>query len=301
MPADRNGILLIDKPGGMTSAGVVNRIGRILPGAKLGHGGTLDPFATGVLPVLIDRATRLSRFLLDGTKEYRGAIRFGWATDTFDIEGHPDGPPREVNIEPAALAQWTQSLQGRTTQRVPDFSSSKWKGKPRYYYARRGLPCPPITREVEIFKLEILEWSSPRLEILVQCQGGTYIRSIAQALGEMAGCGAHLTSLRRTRAGPFSIDQTIALAELEADPERVSEWIIQGDRLLPDLPRLTCSGDQERRIRHGNDIATQPVSGCDPGRQVRLFDAAERLLAIGEVISTGPEAWLIHPMIVLVD
>lgn len=293
-----SGILVVDKPAGITSHRVIERLKRLARKTKMGHGGTLDPFATGVLPVFVGRATRLAQFFLQGEKEYEGRIRFGWATDTHDLDGTPLGAARPCAIGPDDLEAWAQEHRGRIRQRPPAFSAVKWQGESLHVHARRGRPVEAAEREVEIRRLELLDWTPPDLRIRVDCSAGTYIRVIAHELGARAGCGAHLTALRRLRSGPFTLQQAIPLAELEDNPDLLVERLSPLEVLLPEYPACRCEPDQLARVRNGNEIHFPPFAGPD-SEYVRVLDPGGRLLAIGRVVCRTETGLVIHPHVVL--
>jgi tRNA pseudouridine55 synthase len=289
-----SGILVVDKPAGITSHRVLERLKRMARKAKMGHGGTLDPFATGVLPVFVQRATRLVQFFLHGDKEYEGRIRFGWATDTHDLDGAPLGQERPCVIGPGDLEMWAEEFRGRIRQRPPAFSAVKWQGESLHVHARRGRPVEAAEREVQIHRLEILEWNPPELRIRVACSAGTYIRVIAHELGARAGCGAHLTALRRLRSGPFSLEQAVPLEALEDNPSLLEELLLPMESLLPEFPACRCEPDQLARVRNGNEIAFPPVAG-EGAEYVRVLDPEGRLLAIGRILHRGEAGVVVHP------
>ncbi len=293
-----SGILVVDKPTGITSHRVLERLKRLARRSKLGHGGTLDPFATGVLPVFVQRATRLVQFFLHGEKEYEGRIRFGWATDTHDLDGAPQGPAQPCGAGPADLEAWVQEFRGRIRQRPPAFSAVKWRGESLHVHARRGRPVEVPEREVEVHRLEILEWDPPDLRIRVACSAGTYIRVIAHELGVRAGCGAHLTALRRLRSGPFTLDQAVPLEALEDNPALLEEHLLPMESLLPEFPACRCEADQVVRVRNGNEIAFPPTGGTEP-EYVRLLDPEGRLLAVGRIVRREGPGLVVHPHVVL--
>jgi tRNA pseudouridine55 synthase len=293
-----SGILVVDKPAGITSHRVLERLKRLARKTKMGHGGTLDPFATGVLPVFVGRATRLAQFFLQGDKEYEGRIRFGWATDTHDLDGAPLGEARPCDIGPVELEAWAEDHRGRIRQRPPAFSAVKWQGESLHVHARRGRPVEAPEREVVISRLEILDWTPPELRIRVDCSAGTYIRVIAHELGMRAGCGAHLTALRRFRSGPFTLQQAIPLEELEDNPALLGERLLPMESLLPEYPACRCGPDQLARVRNGNELGVPPVAGPD-SEYVRVLDPEGRLLAIGRVVCRTETGLVIHPHVVL--
>lgn len=294
-----SGVLIIDKPAGMTSHDVVARLRRCLPGIKVGHGGTLDPMATGVLPVLLHRATRLAQFLLHNDKEYSGIIRFGWATDTHDREGEPLAAPRPVDFKRTDLDGWIGRFVGDIVQRPPAYSAVKWRGRPLYRYARSGQMAPRPERSVHVEALDVLVWNPPDLQFRLVCSGGTYVRSIAHELGELAGCGAHLHTLCRRRLGPFSLAHATNLAELLAAPDQLADRVLPPESLVEHLPLWPSSSETAARIRNGVEI---PLPESDPhsdGSQFRLMDATGALVAVGRVRTLDEGRKVLRPEIVL--
>lgn len=246
-----SGILLVDKPEGLSSAAVVALIKKHFQLDKIGHGGTLDPFATGLLVLLLGEATKIARFLLEGDKTYEATARLGVEMDTGDLHGNP---LEEMSGPEISLATW-QSLStkfvGKIQQIPPQYSAIKHKGKPLYDYAREGKKIELQPREVEIRSLEILSAGPEEMQFRVRCGGGTYIRSLASDLARAAGTRAHLTILRRLSCGKFSLDCAMGLAALEN--------ISIGDLpLLPlqealrHLPQVLCNAAEADLVRHGN-------------------------------------------------
>lgn len=294
-----NGVLIIDKPAGLTSHDVVARLRGCLPDIKVGHGGTLDPMATGVLPVLLHRATRLAQFLLHADKEYGGIIRFGWATDTHDREGEPLAAPRPVNFTRTDMDGWIGRFAGDIVQLPPAYSAIKWRGRPLYQYARRGLSAPRPERPVRVDALDVLVWDPPDLHFRLACSGGTYVRSIAHELGEMAGCGAHLHSLCRRRLGSFLLEHATALEELLASPDQLADRVLPPDSLVEHLPLWLCPPETAARVRNGVEI---PLPEGDPhpdGDRFRLVDATGALVAVGRVRTLDEGRRVLRPEIVL--
>src|SRR6185295_5379476 len=246
-----NGILIIDKPGGMTSHDVVQYFRRVFDTSKVGHLGTLDPMATGVLPLCIGKATRVGQFFATSPKEYIGEIRFGFSTTTYDREGVPTGIEKPfVNSLEELLAAMTD-LTGALDQTPPAYSAKKIGGVRSHDSARRGevVENAPVRVEVTVFELtNFAPPPSSTIGFRVVCGGGTYVRSLAHDLGERLGCGAHLTSLRRLRSGDFGIEQAVPMeAAGKAD-------VIPLDNLFQQWPSLVVSGQEERRVRQGNPI-----------------------------------------------
>ncbi len=291
------GILVVDKPDRMTSNAVLTYLKRHASVGKVGHAGTLDPMATGVLPVLCGRATRLSGFLLQKEKEYDATVRFGWATDTWDAEGRPLSDPVPVLLDPAEVRERAESLAGNRTFPLPAFSAAKWQGKPSYYYARKGLECPGKERPMAVFSVSGIRWEPPLLHFHVHCGAGTYIRSLAWWLGEACGTGAHLCALRRTRCGPFSLAQAVTWPEIEKDPLSLPSRFFPLEQVLAGWPERDCEPGEVVRVVHGNPIPAG-AGLQEEGVLVSLFAPGRVLLAVGRTRG-GAEGLVIHPETVL--
>ncbi len=256
----------------MTSHDVVGRIRKRLDISRVGHLGTLDPAATGVLPLTIGKATRLARFISSSPKEYCGEIRLGWATTTGDVEGDPLEEPKPVDVGREALLEAMGSLTGTIRQVPPAYSAKKIAGVRAYKLARKGrrVDLEPVEVEIQSFDLESCERELIRFRVV--CSAGTYIRSLARDLGEILKTGGHLFSLRRIRAGVFDIDQAIA-------PDDASwEHVIPPEQLMSDLARMDVGPEAENRIRHGLPIPTE-----HEGSPLRIFNKKGELIAIAAI------------------
>jgi tRNA pseudouridine55 synthase len=297
-----HGLLIIDKPAGLTSHDVVDRVRRILHERRVGHTGTLDPFATGVLLVLVGRATRLAQFLSGAEKEYLAVVRFGYATDTGDFTGKatseltkqatrissPKWSDREIE---AAL----ESLRGEIDQLPPMYSAKKRDGRKLYELARRGQIVERKSVRVTVIEFEALRSGGQFLKdnadgtadlaVRVVCSAGTYIRTLAEALGKRLGIGAHLAELRRTRAGPFSIASAVTLEQLkeQVDEESLATILVPPDAALKGMPFVDLTERDAQRVRQGVAISLSHHSGgvAAHGENVRMRDEAGTLLAIG--------------------
>jgi tRNA pseudouridine55 synthase len=276
-----NGILIIDKPEGITSHDVVQAIRKKFKTPKVGHLGTLDPMATGVLPVSVGKATRVAQFIPGTPKEYEGEIRFGFATNTYDREGIQEGEERPIegNVEEAM-----RSLTGVLNQIPPPFSAKKVGGVPSHKLARRNQAVELAPSRVEVEKFEMLGWAPPLLTFRVICSPGTYVRSLAHDLGRLVGCGAHLTALRRTRSGEFCIQDAVSLDHAAAAD------LIPMERLLAWMPRIDVSEMEERKVRHGNPVD----AGEAVARFARIFNKEGEFIAVAAV-----ENGLASPRLVL--
>lgn len=243
-----NGIFIIDKPEGITSHDVVQRIRKIFNVGKAGHLGTLDPIATGVLPICIGKATRLAQFLPSSPKEYTGEIRFGFSTNTYDREGSPASPGVPFDGTRDDILRMMESFTGVLDQVPPPFSAKKIAGVRSYKLARTNRTIEMAPVKVEIQQFELLSLDPPFAKFMVVCSAGTYVRSLVHDLGRKAGCGAHLTALRRTRSGDFRIEDARGL-------DRITEAeLIPINRLLSSWPSIEVSESDESRVANGNRI-----------------------------------------------
>jgi tRNA pseudouridine55 synthase len=275
-----SGILNIDKPQGWTSHDVVARVRRLSGQKRVGHAGTLDPRATGVLLVCLGQATRVSEYLMRGRKVYRAAVHLGLSTDTYDAEGRVTAGAPEVNVTLPQLEEALSAFVGRIEQTPPMYSALKHQGTPLYKLARQGKTVERKPRPVEIYDIKLLDWSSPVLTIEVTCSPGTYLRSLAHDLGQRLGCGAHLSSLTRLASGHFTLDKAIGLDDLgEAFAAgRWAELIHPLDEALLDLEAITFGSQAERQIRFG-----QQVQGPTPSLSsslCRAYSAEGELIAL---------------------
>jgi tRNA pseudouridine55 synthase len=289
-----DGVLVIDKPGGLTSHDVVNRVRRILHERSVGHLGTLDPLATGVLPLVAGRMTRLAQFYTASEKTYEGVIRFGFATDTYDAEGEPQAEPQTIKATLEQLRELSGRFRGRIRQMPPPFSAKKIHGVPAYKLARkhREVELEPV--EVEIKEFDLLDWDGERACFRARVASGTYMRSVAHEMGQILACGAHLASLRRTVLGEFAIADARSLEELEqaAQQARAEELFIHTRKLLPEMPGVTANEEMLARIRVGRAVNLPELSRA---RQVKVFYGQGELVAI----ATRVAGTLFHPKIVL--
>ena len=281
-----HGVLIIDKPEGLTSHDVVNRIRRVLGTRRVGHTGTLDPFATGVMVVLIGQATRLAQFIDKDQKEYEATIRFGFETDTGDRTGSPKSKvqsPKSVDREKLKTA--LRDLTGEIEQVPPMYSAKKVAGKKLYEHARRGETIERAAQRVFIDLLEIVDASrldaeDPQLMIRVVCSAGTYIRVLAEDIGREIGVGAHLAELRRVRSGRSMIGEAVTLDELAAasDP---SSLLLPVERIVEHLPSFTLPAARVERARNGLSTTLGVDPTFDDKAPIRMLDENGSLIAIG--------------------
>lgn len=270
-----HGFLNIDKPAGMTSHDVVARVRRLAGQKRVGHGGTLDPSATGVLPVALGAATRLVDYLVEDRKGYRADVRLGRITTTDDAEGEIVGeqpvPPLDRDALEAALAPFIGTIQ----QIPPMYSAIQVGGQRMYDLARRGETVELAPRTVVLEQIRIVDWQSPVLTLDVLCGKGTYIRALARDLGAALGCGAHLAALRRTTVGPLRIDAAVPLATLQAEPTQLYAYLLPPEAAVAALPRIDVEQALAERIRHGLSFAHTTA-----GDLARVHDEHGTLLAL---------------------
>jgi tRNA pseudouridine55 synthase len=278
--AQVNGVLLLDKPSGITSSTAVQQVRRLFDRAKAGHTGTLDPLATGLLPICIGEATKFSHPILTFDKTYLATMRLGWRSTTGDAEGELSvaGEPRFSDDE---LAAAMQTFTGEIEQMPPMYSAVKVNGERLYKLARKGVIAERKARRVHIYHLEVIERSGMDLSICVTCSKGTYIRALAEDLAGLLGCGAYLTALRRVAVGSLQISDAVRVDELESLSARDRVALLKPvDLLLTGLPKLTLSEADAKRLCNGlalRDIALPPVA------EIRVYSAAGRFLGLGEV------------------
>jgi tRNA pseudouridine55 synthase len=281
-----DGVLLLDKPGGMTSNAALQAARRLFSAAKAGHTGTLDPMATGLLPLCFGEATKFSADLLAADKTYEAEIRFGVTTATGDAEGEVL-ERRAPEFDRPALEAALTKFRGRITQVPPMYSALKRGGQPLYQLARQGVTVEREAREVDIAELALLEHSGERCRLRVTCGKGTYIRVLAEDIGRALGCGAHLTALRRTAVGGMPIARAVTLDALAALPEEErNRWLLPLDALLQELPAIHLDEMQGRRFMHGNPVA----AASEIRGKCRVY-AQDGLLGIACVDAAG----IAHP------
>ena len=292
-----SGVLNVDKPSGWTSHDVVARMRGIAQQRRVGHAGTLDPMATGVLVVCLGKATRLSEYLVQGRKRYRATIRFGLTTDTWDIEGQTlETRPLHGLVE-QDLAALLPRLTGEIEQTPPMYSAIKLNGQPLHRLARKGITVERAPRRVEVHALTLISWQSPDLLLDVECSKGTYVRSLAYDLGQLAGCGATLAALRRTAVGPFQASQATPLDQLwgEREDDLWQQRLTPLYEALSEWPRVTVGEEVLEELRFGRPAAL-PIS--ERPNMLAVFDSDRRLAAI---VAPQPESELWQPSKVFIQ
>jgi tRNA pseudouridine55 synthase len=301
-----DGVVVIDKPAGWTSHDVVAKLRNITKIKKVGHTGTLDPFATGVLPLTLGRATRLTSYFLASDKVYRGIMRFGFATDTFDLDGQPAGEDTRPQLDRPRLEEIMARYLGPVSQTVPPYSARKIRGKPMYAYARRGVQMAAATKQVTIKSLVLIDVQGSEAEFELACSAGTYARSLAHDVGRDYGCGAHLLRLRRLKSGEFPIETAAPLTHGEEFHSRefFLGRIIQLNALLPEIPAVVISEGDRNKVTHGMDLNI--LTGAWESSEFRLLDERGDLIALARRLQAfvspvaQPAHWVrIHPHIIL--
>jgi tRNA pseudouridine55 synthase len=303
-PPPIDGILVVDKPRGKTSHDVVEAVRRMVGFRQIGHLGTLDPLATGVLVLALGRATRLARFYSGRRKRYTCAIRFGFATDTYDADGEAVGADAAPTLDADQLQALAGQFVGKIQQTPPPFSAKKIHGRPAHELARKHKPVKLEPVEVEVYEFRLTSVEGSVARFVVECGAGTYIRALAHDLGKLHGAGAHLAEIVRTAVGEFTLDHAVPLAELAEDAKagKLAARVIPLENLLPDLPRATVLPIVEKRVRHGAKF-NLPLAQIQPGRvtaaqgapaqldsgdwkpsRLRVFNQQGDLIAIAEPI-----------------
>jgi tRNA pseudouridine55 synthase len=300
-----DGVVIIDKPSGWTSHDVVAKIRNLTKVKKVGHAGTLDPFATGVLPLTLGRATRLTSYFLASDKVYHGVMRLGFATTTYDIDGEPLGEDTHPQLDLAQLQEIFARYQGAVHQTLPPYSAKKIRGKPMYAYARKGIDMGSCTKAVTIKSLRLLGLNGCEAEFELSCSAGTYARSLAHDIGNDYGCGAHLVRLRRTRSGEFPIESATPLSDGQQyySREFFERRVIPMRDLLHEIPAVVISEGDKKKLIHGMDLNL--ISADWESQEFRLVDESGDLIALARRIQTfmspvaQPAHWIrIHPHLI---
>jgi len=285
-----SGILLIDKPEGVTSFEVVRRARKALGIRKIGHLGTLDPMATGLLPLCLQEATKLVPYLMPEAKVYRARVRLGVATDTQDAYGEVVSRC-ETLPAPAQIYRAAAAFLGEVTQTPPMYSALHCQGERAYRRARRGETVDLPPRTVTIYELTVDEVAIPEFTMTVKCSQGTYVRTLAKDLGDVLGCGAHLSALRRLAVGALRVEEAMSLAALaELSREELEQWIIPISRCLPGMRPVAVGLAEARQLRQGQ-LLVRPADDFKDGEQVQVLANAE-LVAVAQVRSLTPQAVL---------
>jgi tRNA pseudouridine55 synthase len=288
-----NGLLVVDKPGGTTSHDVVSIVRRATGERSIGHLGTLDPMATGVLPLLIGKYTRLAQFFGESDKWYEGRIRFGFSTDSFDADGTVTSEPKPLTSSLTELEQLASRFRGAIDQVPPIFSAKKIQGVPAHKLARAGAEVPVKAARITIHDFRLLSLEGDEAAFTMQVSAGGYVRSVAHELGQLAGCGAHLSALRRTRAGAFTLAQAISIDKLKTlTATEIADRLPHPRTLLPEMPSITVDDQTAGKIRNGMQVNLPDFSAAS---LVKIFTTPVDLLAIGRRIA----GTLMQPIVVM--
>ena len=293
-----NGLLVLDKPSGMTSHDAVSLVRRATGEKSIGHLGTLDPMATGVLPLLLGRYTRLAQFFGQAEKEYTGHIRFGFATDTYDADGTPASESKPLTLSLDQLRELATKFHGDIDQLPPIYSAKKLGGVPAHKLARAGQPVPVKPARITIHDFQLLSLQGDTASFTMTVSAGGYVRSVAHELGQLAGCGAHLSTLHRTRAGAFTLAQAISVDQLKAaadtpDPDTTFAAILPHPRtLLTEMPSVTVDEQTAGRLRNGMQVNLPDYSNAP---LVKVFASPTELIGITRRIA----GTLMHPHVMI--
>lgn len=286
---DVSGILLLDKPAGISSNAALQRVKRLFFAKKAGHTGSLDPIATGLLPICLGEATKVSAYLLDADKGYRVTVKLGQQTATGDCEGEVIETRPVPNLTPADVEAVLAQLRGEIEQVPPMYSALKKEGRPLYELARQGIEVERQARRVTIHALALLALRGDEMDLEVHCSKGTYIRTLAEAIGERLGCGAHVQQLRRTRTGGFDLAQAITLETLEGlrdegPAEGLDPYLLPMDSALQAWPDVSLTRDMVYYLRHGQAVLVPraPTQGL-----VKLYGNHDEFLGIGHILDDG--------------
>ena len=292
-----DGVIVVDKQEGWTSHDVVSKMRRIADTKRIGHLGTLDPIATGVLPLVIGRATRLAQFYTRSDKIYEALIRFGFATDTYDRGGLPTSPETAPQVCAEELERLLDNFRGEIMQAPPPVSAKKVDGVRAYALARRQIPVDLPPAPVRIHELTLVEVRGPEARLRAHCSGGTYMRSIAHDLGQALGCGAHLRDLRRLASGEFTLEQARTIPQLQelAAQGRLAEALIPAAQMLPDFPTVYVEPLTAGQIRQGRNFPVSPFRVQQGAQYVKAVSGEGELIAIGEAVLPN----IYHPAVVL--
>jgi len=290
-----NGILVIDKPQGLISTETLEKVKKILKVKKAGHGGTLDPIATGVLPIFLNNATKLAQIFLEGDKIYEGEFQLGIVTDTYDITGEILAENEIPDFSVNEIQKIANTFLGEIEQIPPPYSAAKYKGRPLYKYARNGIFIPKKPKKIKINEFKILEKKDSKVRFYLHCSKGTYVRSLINTLGEKLKCGAVLVNLRRLKKSVFTLDDAITLEKLEElasqGLDKILPFIIPPEKALEFLPKIIVSEDFSQKVRDGRQIYTssflsfikfQKLTISTTEKWIRIVNTKGKLVAIIE-------------------
>ncbi|WP_104041000.1 tRNA pseudouridine(55) synthase TruB [Vibrio hyugaensis] len=293
-----NGVILLDKPTGISSNDALQKVKRIFFAEKAGHTGALDPLATGMLPICLGEATKFSQFLLDSDKRYRVIAKLGERTDTSDSDGEVV-ETRPIDVDLAKLESCIDTFRGESDQVPSMFSALKYQGKPLYEYARKGIEVPRESRKITVYEIVLHRFEGDEVEMEVHCSKGTYIRTIVDDLGEMLGCGAHVTMLRRTGVAKYPYEKMVTLEQLNelleqahrdevAPKELLDPLLLPMDTAVEDLPEVNLNAELTNLVQHGMSVQ---VFGAPAGTPLRMTSGEEKLfIGVAELSDDGKVA-----------
>jgi len=292
---DLTGILVLDKPKGLTSTEALEKVKKILRVKKAGHGGTLDPIATGVLPIFLGNATKVAQIFLEGDKVYEGVFKLGISTLTYDITGEVVSEKEPPSLSKEEIQKVAEEFVGEIQQIPPPFSAAKFKGRPLYKYARDGLLIPKEPKKVKVYEFKILEVNGDEVRFYLSCSKGTYVRSLINELGKKLECGAVLVELKRLKKSVFTLDSALTIDQIKEivkeNREKIKEKLISVNKALDFLPKVIISEEFSKRVREGRQLHTssflsfikfQKVSILPKEKWVRLINTKGELVAIIE-------------------
>lgn len=292
-----DGVLILDKPAGISSHGAVQKLRGLTGIKRIGHLGTLDPLGTGVLPMIVGRATRLAQFFLHHERAYDAVIRFGFSTDSYDADGEATSEPRPITLSEEELKDLLPQFRGKLMQTPPPISAKKIDGVPAYKLTRKNKPPRLEPVEIHVYEFELLGVRGDRAEVRVRCSTGTYVRSLAHELGQKLLVGAHVESLRRTAMGEFTVENAQTLEELEVLREegKLEDAFLTAESLFPEIPVERVDDITAGRIAHGRDFWVSAFGNRHGAKLVKAIAPDGRLLAIAE----AKLPLLYHPIVVL--
>lgn len=307
-----NGILNINKPSGLTSHDVVLKLRRLLGTRKIGHTGTLDPLASGVLPLCVGQGTRIAQFISAKTKGYRAIAKLGVETDTLDRDGRILNQEEAIHIKQGKIEQVLPEFRGNIEQVPPMFSALKKNGQRLYQLARRGITVDRPPRPVQIQVLELIDFSAPYFTLEIECSAGTYVRSLVADIGKRLGCGATLWKLVRTRCGQFKLNDSLSLEQAKelVQQQQLHPYLISLNQALSHMPQLTVNEEAVRLIKNGVDLKAEaikvfPKQEIEQEALLRLLSPSQELLALGHALQPintagkpDSEALVLHPQLV---
>ena len=287
-----DGVIVVNKPAGITSSDVCLKVKKLLGIRKVGHAGTLDPMATGVLPLCINEATKLVQFIMTGEKEYIGTLRLGIETDTQDRQGKIIKETDAIPLDHGRIKEAIHAFTGEVLQLPPMFSALKRNGVPLYKIARKGESVPREQRKISIYEIEVLAIDLPQVTLRVACSHGTYVRTLCHDIGQKLECGAHLTGLERTRSGAFLLQGAVSMDALESSgrEEIIKKYLISLPDALKKLPAVVVDEAMERKIRNGasitlDDISTLSLPGVNRGQQLKVLSFRGSLIGVVETLA----------------